>query len=342
VVLDEVTAGADAQAKEEGAKRAYRPLGVFLIKRIAQSIVVIWLVTIVVFGLLHSLPGGPARGILGIHASPAEIATFNKQQGFDKSLPAQYWQYLVRLLHFNLGRSYSLNESVAQLIGQRLPKTLVLTGLSTLVAIVIALPLGIWQAVRRRQWPDYVVTALAFIAYATPVYFLALILVIIFNIDLKMFPAEAPQVTSVSGLFTHFNAMVLPIASMTVATVAVFSRYIRSSVLDNLSDDYTRTARAKGASERRVVLIHILRNSLTPVITMLGYYLPVMFGGAIVVEAIFNFPGMGLLFWQAAQTSDYPVLLGVVLIISVATVVGSLLADILQAIVDPRVRASIR
>jgi peptide/nickel transport system permease protein len=318
------------------------PLAIFLVKRLLQSVVVIFLVTIIVFGLLHALPGGPARGILGQQATQAQINAFNTAQGFDKPLPVQYLEYLGRLLHGNLGESYKLNQSVASLIGQRLPKTLVLGAISTVLALIIAVPLGVWQAVRRRRLADHVITAGAFIAYAMPSFFVALVLIILFSDVWNVLPPLAPQASTVGGILADPRALVMPVLTGTIATVAVFSRYVRSAVLDNLSEDYTRTARAKGVAEQRVVSIHVLRNSLTPLITMVGYYVPVMFSGAIVIESIFNYPGMGLLFWNASQTSDYPIELGVVIVIAVATVVGSLLADLLQALADPRVRGGIR
>ncbi len=342
MVTDHAVAPArDADAPFSSGVRV-PPLAWFLIKRIAQSVVVIFFVTLIVFGLLHALPGGPARGILGQQANPVQIAAFNRAQGFDRPLPEQYWLYLDRLVHGNLGESYKLNQSVIGLIGQRLPRTVLLSGLSTAAALLLAVPLGVWQAVRRRRAPDYVITGGAFVAYATPSFFLGLLLILVFAEKLTLFPPQAPQATSLGGILGDPRALVLPVLTGTAATVAVFSRYVRSSVLDNLAEDYTRTARAKGVAERRVVAIHILRNSLTSVITMLGYYIPVVFSGAIVIESIFNYPGMGLLFWQSAQTSDYPIELGVVLVIAVATVVGSLLADLLQAAADPRVRGSIR
>jgi peptide/nickel transport system permease protein len=171
------------------------------------------------------------------------------------------------------------------------------------------------------------------------VYFLGLVLVLVFTQWLPWFPSQAPQGDTLGQVFTQPNAMVLPVATGAATMVAVFSRYMRAATLESLSEDYVRTARAGGSSGRAIVFRHVFRNSLTPVVAMLGYYVPVLFGGAIVVEQLFNYPGMGLLFWSAAQSSDYPVLLGCVLVISVATVIGTLLADIVQRIVDPRVKA---
>lgn len=251
----------------------------------------------------------------------------------------QYVYYLRTLLHGDLGTSYTLNEAVSRLIEQRLPKTLVLTVLSALVGLALAIPLGMWQAVRRNKPADYVITTLSFVAYSTPVYFLGLVLVLVFTQLLPWFPSQAPQGDTLGQVLAQPNALVLPVVAGAASMVAVFSRYMRAATLENLSEDYVRTARAGGAGPRAILWRHVFRNSLTPVVAMLGYYIPVLFGGALVVEQLFNYPGMGLLFWSAAQSSDYPVLLGCVLVISVATVIGTLLADVVQRIVDPRVKA---
>ncbi|MEV6103876.1 ABC transporter permease [Streptomyces sp. NPDC051940] len=310
----------------------------YLTRRLLQALAVILIVTVVVFCLLHALPGGPARGILGPQATAQQIAAFNHEQGLDQSLPVQYAHYLNTLLHGDLGTSYTLNESVTDLVLQRLPKTLLLTVLSAVVGLALAIPLGMWQAVRRNKPADYVITTLSFVAYATPVYFLGLILILVFTQTLPWFPPQAPQGETLSDVLAEPNALVLPVIAGAASMIAVFSRYMRSATLENLEEDYVRTARAGGTRQTAILWRHVFRNSLTPVVAMLGYYVPVVFGGALVVEQLFNYPGMGLLFWNAAQSSDYPVLLGCVLIISVATVVGTLIADIVQRIVDPRVK----
>ncbi|QXE33501.1 ABC transporter permease [Streptomyces sp. GMY02] len=311
----------------------------YLFRRALQAVAVIVIVTIVVFCLLHALPGGPARGILGPQATAQQIASFNHEQGLDRPLPVQYLYYLDRLLHGDLGTSYTLNEPVSQLITERLPKTLVLTALSAVVGLLLAVPLGMWQAVRRNRPVDYVITTLSFIAYSTPVYFLGLVLVLVFSQVLPWFPSQAPQGDTLAQVFADPQALVLPVVAGAASMIAVFSRYMRAATLENLSEDYVRTARAGGSRSRAILWRHVFRNSLTPVIAMLGYYVPVLFGGALVVEQLFNYPGMGLLFWTAAQSSDYPVLLGCVLVIAIATVAGTLLADIVQRLIDPRVKA---
>ncbi|NED15215.1 ABC transporter permease [Streptomyces sp. SID9124] len=311
----------------------------YLLRRVLQAVVVIVIVTIVVFGLLHALPGGPARGILGPQATAQQITAFNHDQGLDKPLPVQYFYYLNQLIHGDLGTSYTLNEPVSQLITERLPKTLLLTVLSAVVGLVLAIPLGMWQAMRRNKPADYVITTLSFIAYSTPVYFLGLVLVLIFSQQLAWFPSQAPQGDTLAQVFSEPQALVLPVVAGAASMIAVFSRYMRAATLENLSEDYVRTARAGGSRSRAILWRHVFRNSLTPVVAMLGYYVPVLFGGALVVEQLFNYPGMGLLFWTAAQSSDYPVLLGCVLVIAIATVTGTLLADIVQRVIDPRVKA---
>ncbi|WP_329171313.1 ABC transporter permease [Streptomyces decoyicus] len=311
----------------------------FLAKRLAQALVVLLLVSVIVFVLLHLLPGGPARAILGVQATPESVAHFNHQQGYDRSLPEQYVRYLGRLLTGDLGESYKLNQSVAALLAERLPKTALLAGLALGLAVLLAVPLGVLQAVRRGKAADYVLTGAAFLAYATPVFFLGLVFILVFSQQLPLLPAEAPQADTVGGILAAPAALVLPVLTAALGIIAAFSRYMRSAVLDNLGEDYVRTARAKGQSNARLLARHVLRNALIPLATLLGLYLPTLFSGTLVVESMFNYPGMGLLFWNAAQSSDFPVLLGVTLVVGVATVLGSLLTDIAYAVLDPRIRS---
>jgi len=306
--------------------------------RLLQAVVVIFMVIVIVFFLLHRIPGGPARGILGQQATQQQIDDFNHEQGFDLPLPVQFGQYLGRMVTGDFGDSYVENQRVGDLVADRLPKTLVLTGLSTLLALLIAVPLGVFQAVRRGRASDHVLSIVNFVLYSTPVFFLGFVLIIVFAQRIPLFSAQAPQGNTLGEILSEPGGLVLPVLTAAAGMIAVFSRYLRSSVIDNLHEDYVRTARAKGASEPYLLRNHVLRNSLTAIVSMIGYYIPVAFGGALVVEQMFNYPGMGLLFWNAAQRSDYPVLLGVVFVIALATVLGSLLADIAQRLIDPRTR----
>jgi peptide/nickel transport system permease protein len=318
------------------------PLLRFVLRRTGQAVLVVLLVTVVVFLLLQALPGGPARGVLGQTATPAQIAAFNAANGFDQPLLQQYLAFLGRLLTGDLGDSFVMNQPVADAVAQRLPKTLLLTGLSLVVALAVALPLGVRQAARRGSGFDYSATTIAVVLYSTPSFFLGLILIVVLSQWLGWFPALAPQGRTVLAILGEPRGLVLPVLTGALVAVATFSRYARSSTIDSLAEDYVRTARAKGTPEAAVLRRHVLRNSLTPVVAMLGYQIPVVFGGTLVVEQLFNYPGMGLLFWSSAQAGDFPVLLGCVLVIAIATVIGSLLADLLQAAVDPRTRGALQ
>lgn len=311
----------------------------FLLRRCSQAVVVLLLVSLIVFGLLHLLPGGPARAILGTHATPSNIAAFNQQNGLDQPVPVQYWHWLTGVLSGNLGFSYVQNQSVSALLANRLPKTAFLAAISVVLALVVAVPVGFFQAVRRNRIGDYAVTTVTLVLYSTPAFWVAILLIDVLAVRLHAVPAEAPQ-GSFSALFGDPQALVLPVLTIALVTVAAFSRYIRSSVLDELAQDYVRMARSKGAGRRVILFGHVLRNAAGPVVTLLGLYLPFIVSGTLITEQVFNYPGIGLLAFSAATSQDYPVMLGVVVVVGAATVIGSLLADIGHAILDPRVRVS--
>jgi peptide/nickel transport system permease protein len=243
-----------------------------------------------------------------------------------------------QILHGNLGYSAKLNQSVTSLIAQDLPKTIVLVGLGLVVSLLFGIPLGLYQAVKRYTTGDYILTGISFLGYATPTFFVGLLLVEWFSIDIPLFPPFGPQGTTVAQILSQPRALVLPVAAYSFVLYALWSRYMRSSVMDNLVQDYVRTARAKGASERRVLWGHVFRNSAMSIITLLGLSLPTLVAGAIFIEVVFNYPGMGLAFYNAALNVDYQVLLGFTLIATLATIVGNLLADVGYAVLDPRVR----
>jgi peptide/nickel transport system permease protein len=310
----------------------------FLLRRAAQSLAVLVVVTVIVFSILHFLPGSPARALLGAHATAGAIRAFDQANGYDRSLPVQYWLYIDHLLHGDLGFSYHFDQSVGSLLALDLPKTALLVGVSYALALVIAIPVGLAQALRRNHLLDHAFTTLSFVGYSMPTFWLGILLVIAFSIQLRLLPSEGPQGASVGAVIHEPRALVLPVATLTIVTVAQFSRFMRSSAIDNLLQDYIRTARATGASRRQVVTRHLLRNSLLPIVTLVGLSLPAVISGAIVVEAIFNYPGMGWLFWTAAGAKDYPVLMGFTVVVGAATVIGNLLADVAYAFLDPRIR----
>jgi peptide/nickel transport system permease protein len=312
----------------------------FLIRRVLQALLVIFLVTVFTLALVHLFPGGPIRSLLGPRATPAQVAHYNQLYGFDQPFYVQYIKWLGQLVHGNLGFSTKLNQSVTSLLAQDLPKTIILVSLGLVVSLLFGIPLGLYQAVKRYTVGDYVLTGVSFLGYATPTFFVGLLLIEWFAINIPLFPPFAPQGTTVAQILSQPRALVLPVAAYSFVLYALWSRYMRSSVMDNLVQDYVRTARAKGASERRVLWGHIFRNSLISIVTLLGLSLPTLVGGAIFIEVVFNYPGMGLAFYNAALNVDYQVLLGFTLVATLATVVGNILADVGYAVLDPRVRYS--
>src|SRR5579875_3628554 len=310
----------------------------FLIRRTAQAIVVLFIVTVIVLALVHLFPGGPIRAMLGPRATVAQVAYYNRLYDFDQPFYLQYVKWVGQFLQGNFGFSAKLNMSVAALIAQDLPKTIVLVALGTVVSLIFGIPLGMYQAVKRYTIGDYALTGLSFLGYSTPTFFVGLMLVEWFSVDLHIFPPFAPQGSSVGAILAQPRALVLPVIAYAFVLYALWSRYMRSSVMDNLVQDYVRTARAKGATERRVLWGHIFRNSLISIVTLLGLSLPTLVAGAIFIEVVFNYPGMGLAFYNAAQNVDYQVLLGVTVLACAATIAGNLLADVGYARLDPRVR----
>jgi peptide/nickel transport system permease protein len=302
--------------------------------------VVVWGVTLLAFVIVNLLPGGPARGLLGPHASAAQVQAFMVQNGYNRPIIFQYADYIRNLVHGSLGYSYRYGESVGTLLKSAIPNSLLLVGLSYIVALIVAVPLGLLQATYRNSRLDGAVTGLVLIGYSMPVFWLGILLVLAFSAGLHLLPPEGPQGGTISAALQQPSAMVLPVATLSIVTIALFSRYIRSAGIESLVQDYIRTARSVGASQRRILRVHVLRNSMLPVITLLGLSLPVTLSGAVITESVFNYPGMGLLFWNGATTHDYPVMMGCVLVVGIATVIGSLLADLLYAVVDPRIRYS--
>jgi peptide/nickel transport system permease protein len=312
----------------------------YLIRRVIQAVVVVFGVTIILFLILHALPGGPARGLLGAEATSAQVHRFIVQNGYDKPLYEQYGKFVSQLVQGNLGYAYQYNETVTTLIGQDLPKSAILLGLAYGVALIIAIPLGILQAVRRNSIMDHVASALSFVAYSMPVFWLGILLILVFAVSTHLLPPEGPQGATASAVLSDPKALVLPVVTQALIAIAVFTRFMRSSAIENLLQDYIRTARAMGIPERKVLFSYLLRNSLLPIITLIGLSLPAMISGVVITESVFNYTGMGLLFWNSATSHDFPVLLGATVVIAIATVVGSLLADFLYAVIDPRIRYS--
>ena len=310
----------------------------YLVRRLVTSIVVVIGVSIFIFLLLHAIYPSPARNVLGLSAKPAQIAAWNKTNGYDDPVVVQYLRYMNNLLHGNLGYSYAENQTVLALFQERVWRSVYLSGISLLIAVVIALPLGIFQAVKRNSIGDNAATSAAFILYSMPSFFLGLILIQVFALTFPIFNFEASQSLSVWAVMGDWYSMTLPIFTLALIVVASFSRYMRSSSMDVLAQDYIKVARAKGLPERLVLWRHLFRNASLPMVTLIGLSLPALLAGNLIIESLFNYQGLGLLFYESLNKVDYPVMLAYTLAGAVLVVIGNLIADIALTIADPRIR----
>jgi peptide/nickel transport system permease protein len=307
---------------------------------VLQSILVCIGVLVIVY-VLFSFEGPVelAKSILGsARANPHEIQLTIDAYGFNQPIWVQLWRAMDHYLHGDFGISAQQNQPVSRLIATALPRSLLLVGESTVFALIIALPLGVFQVVRRNKASDYTLTSLSFIFYAMPPYLLGILLVMVFAVHWHIFDPNILPSETVLQIASSWKQLTLPMFTLAALTVASFSRYMRSSMMDSLAEDYVRTARAKGAGEGRVLFRHAFRNALIPIITLLGLSLPGIAGGAVIVETVFNYPGMGYLTYTAAISNDVPTVVGTTIVATVLTVAGSLIADILYAIADPRIR----
>jgi peptide/nickel transport system permease protein len=310
----------------------------YVIRRLLQAVIVTFLVSLIVFGLLHALPGGLVRAQIGPRATQFQLHALEAQEGLLKPLPVQYWIWASHAVEGNLGFSYKYNQSVGSLLAEFLPRTLLLVGSSIFLALAIAIPMGLWQGKRRNSVDDHSLTVVTMIFYAMPDFLIGVVLILVLSLSIHVFPSTAANYGSSISIDTA--DLVLPVLALCLGNVAYFSRYMRSDTIDSLLEDYVRTAYAKGASANRVLYRHVLRNSALSTVTLVGLAIPYILSGSLVIEALFQYPGVGLLFWNASQTRDYPILLAVVLVVTVATIAGSLAADIGYVAIDPRVRYS--
>ncbi|MEY9963271.1 peptide/nickel transport system permease protein [Streptacidiphilus sp. MAP12-16] len=310
----------------------------YLIRRLGTALIVVLGIVLVTFLMLHIIAPSPALTILGAKATPAAIKSWNHEHGFDRSVYAQFGTYLSNLLHGNLGWSFKLNQPVTNLFLEKAPLSGFLSGASLIVAVAVALPLGIYQAVKRNSLGDVSATALAMIFYSMPTFLVALLLIQVFALSLGWVDANVPQDQSLSGALGQWWQLILPIVALATTAVASYSRYQRSASLDVLAQDYIKVARAKGLSDRLVYSRHLVRNASLPMITLIGLSLPVLIGGNILIEYAFNINGLGLLFVNSLSGDDYNVLLAYTLITAILTVVGNLVADICLTLSDPRIK----
>jgi peptide/nickel transport system permease protein len=310
----------------------------YLIRRLAQTVVLLLVVSLGVFALVTQAPGGPGI-LLDRNMGPAEIAQMRALLGLDQPLHVQYLRWLGQVLRGNLGVSYQAGLPVLEIIGQMLPNTLLLSAAALALALVVAIPAGVISAVRPYSRTDQAVTFLALFGISVPTFWLGLLLIVLFSIVLGWLPPGGMQtIGGPRSALDVLRHLLLPAFVLGAATMALFARYTRSSVMAVLRDDYVRTARAKGLAESAVVYRHALRNALLTIVTVVGVQLPRLVGGAAVTETVFAWPGMGSLAVRAAFERDYPMIMGITLVISAVVALTSLLVDLLYVYVDPRIR----
>jgi len=301
----------------------------YLLVRAAYALPVTWLVVSVVFLLIHLVPGDPVLQMLGEGAPAADIAATRHAYGLDVPLGQQYLHYWKGVLHGDLGPSLRFNQNVSKLIAQRYPYTLQLTVAALLVALLISIPAGVRSAQRRGKWDDKVLSVVSLFGLSFPNFALGPILILLFSIELGLLPVSG------SGTFGH---LVLPAITMGGSLAAILTRMVRTSMLEELGQDYIRTARAKGLSERAVVYRHALRNAMLPILTVVGLQFGALLAGAIVTETIFSWPGIGRLTIQAIGNRDYYLVQGCILAIGLTYVLVNFMTDLLYSVANPRIR----
>lgn len=321
-------------------------LAKYVVRRIGAAVPVLIGVTVVTFLLMHATAGSYVPGLdLQPNLRAADVERIKAYLGLDRPLYLQYLVWLGGIAHGDFGRSMIDGSPVSRHIADRLPATLELTLTAILVGVVISIPLGIAGALRRGSVIDHALATVAVSGFAIPAFWLGLMLILIFSVDfqawgLPWLPSSGVATPGTGGfdLLDRLAHLVLPATVLSFVYLSIWSRFTRSSMLEVLSHDYVRTARAKGMSERRVVYLHALRNAVVPLVTLVGLELPGLVSGGLVVEAVFGWPGIGLFLYQRAQFYDYTTVMGITTFAALLVIAGNLLADILYAVLDPRVR----
>ena len=309
----------------------------YLVRRVGQAIVVLLGVTVVVFMLVHLVPGDPIRTSMGTQFDQSKYEALRERAGFDLPLPVQYGRYLASAVTGDLGVSFRSGRPVTTTLLSRLPASLSLAGASLIVALLIAVPLGIISAVRSGTKLDYAATVFSQAGISIPDFWMGILLIVYFARVLKWLPPSG-YVSPLDDPLAWLSHLILPAVTVGLVSGSILTRFVRSAVLESMGEDYTRTARSKGLKERTVVTRHVLRNALVPIITVTGLQLAYLLGGVIIVEVIFAWPGLGQLALIAVENRDYPVLQGAVLLIAATFLLINLAVDLLYAAVDPRIK----
>jgi peptide/nickel transport system permease protein len=312
----------------------------YLIRRLLQALITCLVVTIITFALMHAVPDGLVNLLVGSKNlnNPVAKAQVINELGLNKPLIEQYFLWLNDLIHGRFGFDYYYEQSVSSLLLGSLGQSMFIVGLALVVTLVLAVPIGVMQALKRNTWIDHLFTTFSFVAYSIPTFLIGWLLLYIFVDQTGWIPSPANQIASFHDAWSQPVQLILPVGTLVITQLANYTRYMRSAMLDQVTQDYVRTAVAKGANRGRVVYRHMLRNALIPMVTLIGLSLPALVSGALIIEYVFNIHGIGLLTTAAAQNNDPGITLDTTLLLAIFTVVGSLLADISYAVLDPRVR----
>jgi peptide/nickel transport system permease protein len=314
-------------------------MSAYLLRRLGQSLLLLVLVSMIGFAVVHLAPGGPlAQFTLTPGMTQADLARIAHQMGLDRPLPIQYWEWFRRMLGGDWGRSYRDNQPVLVVIGGHVPATLELMLTSTLTAVLLGTWVGVLGALRRYSLFDYLATVGAMVALSIPTFWFGLVVIYAFSVNLAWLPPGGMFTIGNGSFVDYLHHLIAPAMVLALVTVAIWSRYMRSSMLEVTSQDYVRTAVAKGLPRRVVIIRHALRNALLPMITLAGLQLPTLLGGALVTETIFTWPGMGRLYLDSIGYRDYPVIMGLLMFTALLVLLGNLAADLLYAVYDPRIR----
>jgi peptide/nickel transport system permease protein len=313
-------------------------VALYVLRRLIQAVAVLFIVSVVTFGLIHSAPGGPAM-LANPELSSEQVAQMTEELELDDPIIVQYLRWLGNVLQGDFGNSYSAIKPVTTVIAERLPNTAILAFTALTLAVVIAIPLGVLSAIRRNSALDRIVAALSFMGISVPVFWLGIMLIILFSLRLGWLPSGGMNTVGESdSIRDRVEHLILPVMVLCIGNLAELIRYTRSGMIAVLQEDYMRTARAKGLSQRAVLLGHGLRNAMIPVVTVIAIMIPRALGSAAITETVFSWPGMGRLAVESATNRDYPVVLGVTMTVALITVICSLLVDILYGVLDPRIR----
>ncbi|HEV2508372.1 ABC transporter permease [Bosea sp. (in: a-proteobacteria)] len=313
----------------------------FLLRRLGQSLLLLLIVSVIGFAILHLAPGGPlSQFAAGGDMTQADLDRIAEQLGLNRPLPVQYVEWLWRMLSGDWGVSYRDQQPVLHIIASHLGATLELMLTSTLLAMVIGAWVGILGAIRRYSLFDSLATIGAMIALSIPTFWFGLVIIYVFSVGLGWLPAGNRYTMGDGSFLNQVHHLIGPCIVLALVSTAVWSRYMRSSMLEVVNQDYIRTARAKGVPERQILMRHALRNALLPMITITGLHVPTLLSGALVTETVFTWPGMGRLFLDSISYRDYPVVMGILMFTAVLVLLGSLLADLLYGVADPRISRS--